>query len=173
MVENLKQIGTISEFEVDIAEKSEKVTNKNGSTLWKCKECGRVYKTKDNLASHIENHLEEREIKREAERKDEAENHINELHFKSKCFKSAYETEQIKTLRSEIFNRMEKLHDAEEGTMWKCTECGKILKKKYKLEMHVESHLEGFTHRCVHCDTIHKTRGALRLHISSSHRGEK
>ena len=85
----------------------------------------------------------------------------------------AKQEKNLEKLSTEIGNRMEKVKDTKEGLMWKCTECGKMLKNKTKLKMHVETHLEGFSHRCVHCDKTHKTTGALYFHISVSHRGVK
>ena len=75
-------------------------------------------------------------------------------------------------LRNEILNRVKRVYDTDEGTMWKKTVCEKVLKEKYKLERHVETHIEGFTRRCVICDTICKTRSALSAHISIFHRKE-
>ena len=92
--------------------------------------------------------------------------------MKSKAFKSDSEKEQLELLRAEISKRMEKV-DTEEGLMWKCTECGKRFKPrlKRKLEYHVETHLEGFTHTCSLCDKVHKTRYALQQHLSLHHKG--
>merc|ERR1712086_326538 len=73
----------------------------------------------------------------------------------------------------EISERIEKVTDDAGESMWKCKECGKMLKKKQKLNMHVEIHLEGFSHACVHCDKVHKTRGALSAHMSIVHKGNK
>ena len=86
-------------------------------------------------------------------------------------FESELEDEQIKSLRAEITKRMDKVDDTGEGSMWKCTECGKQLKKKNKLEIHVETDLEGFSHICVHCDKAHKTRISLKTHINVHHKG--
>merc|ERR1712204_37593 len=70
----------------------------------------------------------------------------------------------------EISERMEKVADTEGVLMWKCTECGKMLKKKDKLQNHVEIHLTGFSHVCVKCDKVHKTRASLSVHMSTVHR---
>ena len=83
------------------------------------------------------------------------------------------ENEQDEKLQAEISKKMTKTQDPHEGTMWNCTDCGKRMKKKDKLELHVETHIEGFTHACVYCGKIHKTRGALKTHISLSHRDSK
>merc|ERR1712129_363169 len=77
------------------------------------------------------------------------------------------------SLRMQIRSRMEKLEDAEEGYMWRCKECGKKTKQKTKLEFHVETHLEGFTHTCVHCSKDHRTRIALKTHIKIHHKDLK
>jgi len=151
-VEYSYQDVTIAEF--GIAEKSANVKDKSLSTLKKDKGCAGKYKKKENIE------IEDGEIKKEV--KDEADN-----------FETGDEKDQHEKLRTEIFKRMEKFKDPEKGTMWKCSVCGKIKKKKSGLEMHVETHLEGFTHRCVLCDTTRKTRGSLQLHVSISHRGNK
>merc|ERR1712086_136537 len=69
----------------------------------------------------------------------------------------------------EISERMERVTDAEGLIMWKCTECGKMMKKKDKLKNHVEIHLTGFSHACVNCDKVHKTRASLSTHMSTAH----
>ena len=100
--------------------------------------------------------------------------HMNNIQYanysvmESKAFKS--DSEKLELLRAEISKRMEKV-DTEEGPMWKCTECGKQLKPKRKMEFHVETHLEGFTHTCSLCDKVHKTRYALQQHMSLYHKG--
>ena len=73
----------------------------------------------------------------------------------------------------EISKKMEKVEDSENGLMWKCTECTKMFKKKDKMQLHVETHLEGFSHNCFHCDKAYKTRGVLYTHMSKRHRGVK
>ena len=83
------------------------------------------------------------------------------------------EDKNLDQLLSEISKKMEKMKDDEGMTMWKCTECGKMLKNKRKLQMHVEIHLEGYSHTCSHCGRVHKTRGSLQAHISVVHRGTK
>ena len=82
--------------------------------------------------------------------------------------KTIDESEREK-LRAEISIRMKKVEDTNLGSMWECTECGKLMKKKEKIELHIETHLEGFTNACGLCDKSHKTRRALQRHISISH----
>ena len=76
-------------------------------------------------------------------------------------------------LLSELSKKIEKIKVEEGITMWKCTECGKILKHKGKLQMHVEIHLKGFSHTCSYCGKSHKTRNSLQAHKSTVHRGNK
>jgi len=83
------------------------------------------------------------------------------------------ENKNLDELISEISKKMEKMKDEEGMTIWKCLECGKMLKNKRKLQMHVEIHLEGFSHTCSYCGRVHKTRGSLQAHISTVHRGTK
>merc|ERR1712179_409542 len=69
-------------------------------------------------------------------------------------------------LLAELSKKVEKIKDEEGISMWKCKDCGKILKSKGKLQMHVEIHLEGFSHICSHCGKSHKTRNSLQAHRS-------
>jgi len=101
---------------------------------------------------------------------DELDESINDSLLEHIAVQSEAEKLQNENLRTEILKRMKKFDDDEQGTMWKCTECDKVLKKKTKLEGHVETHLEGFTHTCVQCGKVHKTRAALKIHIYSHHK---
>merc|ERR1712129_131251 len=87
-----------------------------------------------------------------------------------KYIESPEDREQSEKLIAEISNRTEKVVDDILGAMWNCTECGKMFKKKYKVDRHVETHLDGFLHKCKHCNKTCKTRGSLKTHISLSHR---
>ena len=83
------------------------------------------------------------------------------------------EDKNMDQLLSEISQKIERTKDEEGMTMWKCTECGKLMKSKGKLEMHVEIHLEGFSHYCPQCGRSHKTRNSLQAHVSMVHRANK
>jgi hypothetical protein len=158
-----------------------------------CGQCDKAHKTRYGLQQHIslrhkgvkeevedvsENSFEEKHSKQDistSEKKSFEENCViiaNDSIKESKAFKSDSEKEQLEILRTEISKRMEKVN-TEEGPMWKCTECGKQFnpKVKTKLEYHVETHLEGFTHTCGQCDKVHKTRYALQQHTSLRHKG--
>ena len=43
-----------SEFKHNLSEMTIKVKDESGGTLWKCKECGKESKRKDQLEAHIE-----------------------------------------------------------------------------------------------------------------------
>merc|ERR1712129_426525 len=109
----------------------------------------------------------------EDENGESVEKSVKTMTKSRKRFTSEAEKEQHEKLRSEIFARIEMYQDSDEGSMWRCTECGKLLKRKDKLENHIESHLKGFTHNCSYCDKTRSTRGALRTHISLNHKDEK
>ena len=66
-----------------------------------------------------------------------------------KVFETHEDRVQNEKLHTEILNRTEKVVDNVFGSMLKCTECGKMFKRKYHLARHVESHLEGFVHRFI------------------------
>jgi len=81
--------------------------------------------------------------------------------------------EELEELKGEIIKRLMKVENEDgSGSVWQCLECSKQMKKRDKLEYHIETHLEGFTHTCVECSRVHKTRGALIAHFSISHRQE-
>ena len=121
-----------------------------------CTFCIREFKTKPFLQKHVSQfHRERSNIKEE-----NVEVTLNE-------------NEQNESLRMEISKRIKKVVDIKEGSMWRCTVCSKMLKKKEKLQYHVEIHLDGFTHKCLHCAKICKTRGSLSAHNSLYHRGDK
>ena len=99
----------------------------------------------------------------------------NKSDYKVQGVKNLDEKEQDGKLRLEILKLMEKISEPTIGKMWKCKKCGKIVKRKFKLERHVETHLktQGFVHACLHCDKSHKTRGSLERHIFTAHKGVK
>ena len=82
------------------------------------------------------------------------------------------ESKDLEQLLAEISARMEKVPDEGGVLVWKCTECGKISKKKDKISTHVEIHLEGFSHKCSHCDMTKKTRAALQQHVYAHHKDQ-
>ena len=88
---------------------------------------------------------------------------------------SPEEEKQNAKLQIEIEKLSKKVVDDVLGTMWRCMECEKIFKKKYKIERHVETHIKslGFIHKCLQCDKTCTTRGSLRTHISINHRYDK
>ena len=100
-----------------------------------------------------------------------AENSETFLQIKNE--KMEKETKNLDQLLSEISKKMEKTKDEKGLTMWKCKECGKTLKIKKNLEMHVEIHLKGYSHKCSHCGRVHTTRGSLQSHMSIVHRSTK
>jgi len=88
-------------------------------------------------------------------------------------WKGETSTSQMKRLKEEVSKRLEKIIGAGGERLWKCTECGKEMASKQKIEYHVDTHLEGFTHHCKICEKPYKTRGALSVHMSLTHRKSK
>ena len=63
----------------------------------------------------------------------------------------------------------EKFHAMMEkvGTMWTCLACGKTVKDKSKLMIHVEAnHIEGFSHPCKNCEKVLSSRNSLLSHVT-------
>ena len=77
------------------------------------------------------------------------------------------------TLLGEISDRMEKMEDEKGLSMWRCKVCGKIVRRRHKMMLHVEIHIEGFNHKCAHCYKVLKTTGALQGHMRLLHKGLK
>jgi len=160
-----------------------------------CELCDKVHKTRIALKTHI--NLKHKDLKNESEEDsksltpkqekisnedlndddneneaslEELDGSMNDSLLEAIALQLEAEKLQNENLRSDISKRMTKFEDVEQGTMWKCTQCEKTLKKKNKLECHVETHLEGFTHTCAHCGKVHKTRVALKVHIHTHHK---
>ena len=67
-------------------------------------------------------------------------------------------------LQMEINKILTKRQDEQKGTVHVCTVCDKEGKSKEKIRLHIETHLEGFSHKCNYCDVVKKTRGSLSFH---------
>ena len=77
-------------------------------------------------------------------------------------------------LAGEVAKRMVEIYDEEESMkQYKCTVCHKKQKEKFKMKMHVETHLEGFSHTCKFCGMVKKTTRALQLHEYNKHTSSK
>merc|ERR1712179_147599 len=100
-----------------------------------------------------------------------AENLKTSLDIKTE--KDKRNVKNLDQLKAELSKKMEKIKDEKGMTTWKCKECGKMMKNKNKLELHVEIHLQGFSHTCPHCGKSHKNRGSLKAHKSVIHRNTK
>lgn len=187
----------LKELKQKVAEMAVKVRDNSTGTQWECKECGKLCKKKSKLEAHIETHFSGfihtcKICGLQYKTRNVLRSHISAVH-KGKKVKPEYgldylngtlspqsgeghfgepavDTEQEERLQFEISKRMQRIKDPDEGVLYICTECGKQGPNKYKIGIHVETHLEGFSHACVYCDKIHKTRGALKTHISTFHR---
>ena len=110
--------------------------------MWKCKECGKLYKQKGKMKEHIKTHyLNQRGDSIKVEDEVLVDDPIAP---EESILEYTGEEEKNEVLRLEISTRLEEFRDPEKGKMWKCTECGKIRKGKYKLECHVQTHLKQF-----------------------------
>ena len=136
--------------------------------MWKCKECEQVFKKKNKMKLHIETHHSK--PSKHILKEEQVEIMVDD----PSAFYTG-ETEQNEKYRIEISKRIKEFTDPEKGKMWKCIECDKIHKKKFKLECHVESHLKQlglFFFPCINCDKICKTKESLKQHINIHHKDE-
>ena len=67
-------------------------------------------------------------------------------------------------LSIEINKRLLTMKDGNGKTVHLCTVCEKQSKKKDKLKLHIETHLEGFSHKCNYCNLVKKTTANLKVH---------
>ena len=76
-------------------------------------------------------------------------------------------------LAGEVAKRMVAIFDEHSVKQYECTVCHKKQKEKFKMKMHVETHLEGFCHTCEFCGMVKKTTRALQLHVYNQHTSSK
>ena len=82
--------------------------------------------------------------------------------------------EEVKSednLSIEINKRLLTMKDECGKTVHVCTVCEKQSKKKDKLKLHIETHLEGFSHKCNYCNLVKKTTANLKIHEYLYHTG--
>ena len=56
-----------------------------------------------------------------------------------------------------------------DGPAYKCNVCDKIIKDKYQMSCHVETHIKGISYPCYLCGKVSNTRTSLRVHTSRYH----
>ena len=76
-------------------------------------------------------------------------------------------------LAEEVAKRMVEIIGVQGVRQYECLVCHKKQEAKIKMKMHVETHLEGFTHTCKFCGVIKKTTRALQLHVYNQHTRSK
>jgi len=177
-----ESVNDSSELDQSISLLIKHVQDINGVRKFKCKQCKEIFLTIDLIETHVEEHVE-------GMSEDEIANHISSVlieetnnvnkkrfypsHRRVRSVPSKLQTEtpeQLQKLRDEISHKLMKVEDQNEGPLWQCIECDKQLKKKDKMESHIETHLEGFSHTCAQCGKVRKTRASLYAHISSAHK---
>ena len=75
-------------------------------------------------------------------------------------------------LEREIAKRMTFKIDDNGTKQYVCTICFKEMRLKPKMKLHIEIHLEGFSHKCKFCRVVKKTRRALHCHLRQYHGSE-
>ena len=91
----------------------------------------------------------------------------------SQCSESANNVTNTGDLATEINKRLVKKKDEEGRAVFVCTVCNKEMRKISKMKLHIEIHLEGFSHRCKYCDVIKKNRNTLMAHEWQYHTGTR
>jgi len=173
--EEITNMDEVSEVEHDIVENAERF-GEHGLSMWKCKECGKVYKKKNRMKEHIKTHtfdIRKHLIKKED---DGVLVDVPITPEDSLLMYTGDDKEQYGKWRSEIFKRIKEFRDPKLGKMWKCTECGRIRKRKFKILSHVETHVKSLGlifFDCNFCDKKCKTQDSLTAHVQVHHKDEK
>jgi len=151
-----------------VAEKPKKVPRLKGKTTKQIINEAEICVKKEKVMELVEERSEEQEeISVEEMFSESLSSSLDEIKENGSFY-----TDQKEKLKEEISKRIEKF-SCDEGKRWKCTECGKVSKRVDNLGLHVETHLEGFSHTCNFCDKIYKTRNSMQMHVSNMHRGKK
>ena len=67
-------------------------------------------------------------------------------------------------LTNEVNKRLVTKKDENDRVIHMCTVCEKEGRKKDKMRLHIETHLEGFNHKCKYCDVVKKTTATIQFH---------
>ena len=121
-----------------------------------------------NIADFVK--IEPYETEREVEESDDI---IDKQKIVDGNDETVGESNNQEELEGEIAKRMNMIVDEHSLKRYECMVCQKKQKCKTKMKMHVETHLEGFSHKCKFCEMVKKTRKALQLHVWDQHTRSK
>ena len=79
---------------------------------------------------------------------------------------SKFHSDQFNSIR-ELDNQIQK-YIIKTSNGYQCSICGKISNKKFNLQEHIETHIEGLFFSCDNCTKVSRTRKAHRTHSCSS-----
>ena len=72
--------------------------------------------------------------------------------------------EDSEKLTQEVNKRLVTKKDENDRVIHMCTVCEKEGRKKDKMRLHIETHLDGFSHKCQYCDVVKKTTATIQFH---------
>ena len=72
-------------------------------------------------------------------------------------------------LEKEIEKRITAKRDNNGFKYYVCNVCNNEKKSRAKMKLHVETHLDGFSHKCKLCPTVKKTTRTLQIHMFQQH----
>ena len=176
-LENLVDVGNELQIEGLMEEKSKRQKRasnekENLSTEKKKKDTAKT-KSKDeandfNMADFVK--IEPYETEEEAEESDDIKDKQKVVDGNDETVGESNNQEE---LEEEIAKRMKMIVDEHSLKRYECMVCQKKQKEKTKMKMHVETHLEGFSHKCKFCGMVKKTTRALQLHVWDQHTRSK
>ena len=72
--------------------------------------------------------------------------------------------------KEEVEKRLKATFDrALQKPIYSCTDCDQVFQNKPKARLHVEVHIQGFSHTCQYCGAQKKTRSMLKSHVYLQH----
>ena len=126
-----------------------------------CEPCGKTYRTRDLLSTHIYNHNK---------------NLQDAALVKSEKFEDKDKDESVLVGSDAVDSVMEEKIDSlveKKDGMWTCMQCGKCDTSRFGIRRHAETHIEGFSVSCTFCGDTFARKHMLTNHINFMHPEEK
>lgn len=154
---------TVSEARVEI----------DGSTMYKCKLCGKLMKQRQGFAQHLRTHTKERpymcpQCGKQFSTHRSWQRHIRDIHEQRRPFQCDVCGQRFKA--KDLCMSHRRTHTGERPYM--CDICGKSFHSRNSIYIHQRTHTDNFPHVCETCGRKFRTKQNL-THHTRTHTGEK